>query len=85
MVDDDRSLPLFEEAEKKFQETAAHGALSLTMDTASCIATTAGVVGLTWAGLKATEGSLVCTSCFQPSVWLKQDSAHTPWSLASGP
>ena len=25
MVDDDRSLPLFEEAEKKFQETAAHG------------------------------------------------------------
>jgi len=26
VVDDDRSLPLFEEAEKKFQETAAHGA-----------------------------------------------------------
>ena len=26
VIDDDRSLPLFEEAEKKFQETAAHGA-----------------------------------------------------------
>ena len=30
VVDDDRSLPLFEEAEKKFQETTAHGAHRLT-------------------------------------------------------